>query len=426
MTKLEEKMCKRRYKKVLALLAIVFLLSLNIVPFLTPAKAIDGFNLNIEGFNLEQEGFNIEVGGFELEVDPFALEGRVGETGDPWSNIGKTPILSPVGPVKPIELPNGVKLKPNGDGTFTPVQPENAPPVKNNPDFNNDLTVYINDNQDLMTRLEVRNQPGKPGGVTDDEPRVSWQDAMKFVANDIGGTTANFAGDMTAISNSYSDALNPANNINTADLNRQTWRSVGSFKWNMTTGLYKMATKGTGLEWTGDVYDTGVNGYTTAQNASKIAQRSYVELAGRFGRDVPSPTYAPITKLNIGVAAVGTVTSGIDTGTKWNAAYNASSDAERNKLMGETIGSMGETLMNASVLIAATPIPGAQVIGAGVAVVGGVMWLGATAYKYRKKLSGFIRSTEIGNKILDSKPVQKIKEKGKEAWNWAKKTFFGG
>ncbi|MFI8578214.1 hypothetical protein ACIGEL_21355 [Rossellomorea aquimaris] len=46
--------------------------------------------------------------------------------------------------------------------------------------------------------------------------------------------------------------------------------------------------------------------------------------------------------------------------------------------------SMGETLMNASVLVAATPIPGAQIIGAGMAAVGGIMWLGATAYKYRK------------------------------------------
>ncbi|MBN8194437.1 hypothetical protein JI667_20100 [Bacillus sp. NTK074B] len=60
------------------------------------------------------------------------------------------------------------------------------------------------------------------------------------------------------------------------------------------------------------------------------------------------------------------------------------------------------------------------------AVVGGAMWLGATAYKYRKRISGFIRSTKIGNAVLDSKPVKAIKEQGKKAWDWAKKTFFGG
>jgi hypothetical protein len=419
-------MFKRRYKKVLALFAIVFLLSLNFVPFLTPANATEGFNLNIRGFNLDQEGFNLNVKGYDLEVEPFSLKGRVGDTGDPWANIGKTPILAPVGPVKPIELPNGVKLKPNGDGTFTPVQPENGPTIKKNPDFNNDLAIYINNNEDLMNRLEVRNISGKPGVVTDEEPKVSWQDAMKFAANDITGTTVSFAGDMTSISNSYADALNPANNVDTAALNRQSWRTLGSFKWNMTTGVYKMATKGTSLEWTGDVYDTGVNGHTTAQNMYNVGKAGYSELAKRFGRDIPLPNWKPISRLNIGVAAIGTVTSGIDTGSKWYAAYNASSDTERNELMGETIGSMGETLMNASVLVAATPIPGAQVIGAGMAAVGGIMWLGATAYKYRKKISEFIRSTELGNKILDSEPVKKVKEAGKKAWDWTKKTFFGG
>ncbi|XXM72015.1 hypothetical protein ACQ0QQ_20460 [Lysinibacillus sphaericus] len=418
-------MSKRRYKKVLAILAIVFLLSLNFVPFLTPANATEGFNLNIRGFNLDQEGFNLNIKGYDLEVEPFSLKGRVSET-DPWANIGKTPILAPVGPVKPIELPNGVKLKPNGDGTFTPVQPENGPTIKKNPDFNNDLASYINNNEDLMNRLEVRNIPGKPGVVTDEEPKVSWQDAMKFAANDIAGTTVSFAGDMTAISNSYADALNPANNVDTAALNRQSWRTLGSFKWNMTTGVYKMATKGTGLEWTGDVYDTGVNSYTTADNAIKIAKDSYGRVQSVFGRTPTPVEWAPISRLNIGVAAVGTITAGIDTGSKWHAAINASSDAERNKMMGETIGAMGETLMNASVLVAATPIPGAQVIGAGMAVVGGAMWLGATAYKYRKKISGFIRSTKIGNAVLESKPVKAVKEQGKKAWDWAKKTFFGG
>ncbi|MGG3915109.1 hypothetical protein [Rossellomorea vietnamensis] len=419
-------MCKRRFKKTLALLAIVFLLSLNFIPFIAPVKATEGFNLNLEGFHLEQEGFNLEQEGFNLKIDPFILEQKLKEAEDAWGKKGKTPILSPVGPLKPIELSNGLILKPNGDGTFTPVLSKSGP-LQGTHEFPDDLSVYLNNNKDLKNRLEVRNTPGKPAvGIVEDEPAVSWQDAMKFVANDIGGTTANFAGDMTTIGNSYSEAFNPANNINTANLNRQSWKALGSFKWNMTTGVYKMATKGTSLEWTGDVYDSGVNGYTTTQNLYNVGKAGYGKLAGRLGRDVPTPNWAPITRLNIGVAAIGTVTSGIDTGSKWNAAYHASSDAERNKLMGETIGSMGETLMNASVLVAATPIPGAQIIGAGMAVVGGIMWLGATAYKYRKKISGFIRSTKLGNKILDSEPVKKIKETGKKVWDWTKKTFFGG
>ncbi|KSU57613.1 hypothetical protein AS034_21115 [[Bacillus] enclensis] len=412
-------MYKSKGRKVLAMLAVIFLLSLNIVPFLTPANATEGFYLDIKGFNLDQEGFNLEVIGYDLEVEPFSLEGRVSET-DPWANIGKTPILAPVGPVKPIELPNGVKLKPNGDGTFTPVQPENRPTIKKKPDFNNDLAIYINNNGDLMNRLEVRNIPGKPGVVTDDEPKVSWVDAMKFVTNDIGGTTANFAGDMTALSNAYSDSMNPA------ALDRTGWKNLASFKWNMTTGVYKMATKGTSLEWTGDVYDTGINSYTTADNAYKVAQVSYGKIQTALGRAPVVPNWKPISRLNIGVAAVGTVTSGIESLTKWNSAYNATSDSERNQLMGETIGSVGETLMNGSLLVAAAPIPGAQVIGAGMAVVGGAMWLGATAYKYRKQLSSFIRKSKVGEKILDSKPAKAIKEQGKKAWNWAKTTLFGG
>lgn len=59
-------------------------------------------------------------------------------------------------------------------------------------------------------------------------------------------------------------------------------------------------------------------------------------------------------------------------------------------------------------------------------LVGGALWLGSTIYKNCDTISGFIRKSEIGSKIIDSKPVKKVKEAGKKPWDWTKKTFLGG
>ncbi len=57
-------------------------------------------------------------------------------------------------------------------------------------------------------------------------------------------------------------------------------------------------------------------------------------------------------------------------------------------------------------------------------VVGGAMWLGGIACKYRKNISSFLRKSKTVSEILDSKPVKAVKEAAKGVWDLTKKPFL--
>ncbi|WP_433746743.1 hypothetical protein [Falsibacillus pallidus] len=410
----------RRWRGLAAGTLAAIIIAFQFFPFVVYAAGdVKPFNLNVKGFNLDVDPYHLnKVTPFNLDVDPFSLKGDPSNgNADVWLKQvpGTDTYLGPVGPVRPIEMPDGTVLVPNGDGTFTPARPGKL----NSPELNHlDATVHA----------------VKPTAKKDEKPDFSWVDAMNLVANDVGGTTAAFAGDMVDLSNQL------AENPQLPGQGNIIGKSFRSYGLGMATTLYKVGVKGTSWEWTGDAYDTYTHGAATAQSANQIARlaagkafnnasrtsaQGTASILARYG-GTASEIFKPVSRLNMGIAAVGTVTSGITAGSKWYEAVHAKTDAERDAAMGETIGAVGDTMMNAGVLIATIPLPGAQVVGAAVGVIGGALWLGATAYKYRKSISKAIRSTKIGKAVLDSKPAKAVKKAASKAWGWAKKTLFGG
>lgn len=423
----------KKWRGMAAGLLASLIVSFHFFPFIALANEVDGFNLNVEGFNLDVEGFDLDVGPYEmnevtpfnLEVDPFNLEvspftpGQQGNTSNPSTGNGGSGLNGNVGPVLPIQLPDGTVLLPQPDGTFTPANP-NSPYLPGNPSLGN---LPGNQNPFNPNSPIANNSALNPGGngkpeESSENEGISGLDAAKYVINDVAGTTVVYAGTM--------DAALREMDPNSAAFNRHLINTTVGFKAGLLTGGYKMAVKGTSIEWTADLYDVGEKGVMSAQSAYALGKFSAGKIAAATGRSASfaSTAFQPVSKLNAGVAAVGAVTSGIEAGTKWYAAYNAETDAERNQAMGEFFGATGETLMNAGVVAAA--IPGGQVIGAGLVVVGGAMWLGSTIYKYRNNISSFLRKSKTVSKILDSKPVKAVKDAAKGAWDWTKKTFFGG
>jgi hypothetical protein len=159
----------------------------------------------------------------------------------------------------------------------------------------------------------------------------------------------------------------------------------------------KNLSKGTVLE---TPFDMAYDGRDIAKNVSPAVQafkdswgtisKSKIGQAitggrGVFNPNLPSNTLTPpvpsiVSKLNVGVAAVGTVMSGIDTFKSFQEGKTV-----------DGIGNLGSTLMNAGVVAAA--IPGVQAAAPFIIAGGAVLYGGAMIVKHSETIAKAAKKT---------------------------------
>ncbi|WP_390295682.1 hypothetical protein [Virgibacillus kekensis] len=195
---------------------------------------------------------------------------------------------------------------------------------------------------------------------------------------------------------------------------------------------------GVGSNFITDAYDTathvedGINAVSDFQkardlkrlaNAGNVAEAADdltdAVNAGDTLSDISNTTgkMGALSKLNVGVAALGTGVSAVKTYNSIdNAVETFNSDAtgaEKTSAAADVGANLGDTLMNAGIVTSA--IPGGQVIGAGMAAAGAGLWVISKGVKlFANNWKGSLGSTA---KSLAKKAGNAIKDGAKKAWD---------
>lgn len=158
---------------------------------------------------------------------------------------------------------------------------------------------------------------------------------------------------------------------------------------------------------------TASNTLETADELSDATRGTLSNLTSASGK------MGALSKLNVGVAALGTGVSAVKTynsiGDAVDTFNNDSTGAEKTSAVADVGANVGDTLMNAGVV--ASAIPGGQVIGAGMVAAGAGLWVVSKGVKlFANNWKGDLLTTtkEIGKKAADGI---------KKGWNKVKGWF---
>lgn len=223
---------------------------------------------------------------------------------------------------------------------------------------------------------------------------VGIYDGIKFVVNDGIGQQINLATEM----------LDPS--MIGPDGNPQ-FGKANSWKGFLVSG-YKMVGQGTGndfMQLSGDAMDGVLKGKDAVEGINNIRSgiQSYRSIAGSqaqiglMGKLRQSFTMtgpmSTLSKFNIATAAVGAGFSAYETGVNYKAWSNEKNFEKKTELAGKTISSFGETLMNLGAISASVPTPATQALGGALLITGGVLWAAGTGLQW-------INKTKVGRKII--------------------------
>ena len=102
--------------------------------------------------------------------------------------------------------------------------------------------------------------------------------------------------------------------------------------------------------------------------------------AGEVLREAAKVTkMTPLSKLNVATAGLSAGFAAVDTYKAYQSFKSAKTGTQKGEAVGGMIASTGDFLMNAGTMTAA--FPGAQAVGAGIIVAGGILWGIGTATK---------------------------------------------
>jgi hypothetical protein len=313
--------------------------------------------------------------GKEWESNPWegnTWEGNTFEK-DAWEKESFEKDSKPADPNNPVD--------PGDPKNTEPVNPGNpTDPKNNNPDV--DSTDQPPGNN---------SDPNNPGNPEGNSGKYDAWDGIKW-------TGQIFTDQFAFASKMLQDQATMEWNISRGELAEDM--SMKNLKYlGLDTALLfaKNLSKGTFLE---TPFDMAYDGRDITKNVSPAVQafkdswgvisKSKIGQAitggrGVFNPNIPSNTLTPpvpgiVSKLNVGVAAVGTVMSGIDTFKSFKDGKTV-----------DGIGNLGSTLMNAGVVAAA--IPGVQAAAPFIIAGGAVLYGGAMVVKHSETIAKAAKKT---------------------------------
>ncbi|MGE8207126.1 hypothetical protein ACQKP0_21785 [Heyndrickxia sp. NPDC080065] len=288
---------------------------------------------------------------------------------------------------------------------------------KNNP-IGDSSNKGSNSNQDSNSNTGS-NSNQDSNSNTGNESKIDPWTLGKYAIKDVGVNTAKYVNNLIKLEQTNGS-------ISTSDFLKEN----GKLKWKLGSATYKLATKGTFFEDVNKeydkykgIYDNGKLGVDTSRKAydliSYFKNTRNVNLQGGYIDPRVHFKLGPISKFNAGVAAVGVVTSGIDMGININKAIHAKPGEERQNAIADSVGSLGDMLMSGGTV--ATASGAAAAVGVGLIVVGGTLKLGSVIYKNRKKIMEFISNPKEAIIKAVKTTVEKVKTFGsklKKIFSW--------
>ncbi len=382
-------------------LAAYFIIFLSVAPTAVYAVGSWGDNINPWGDSIED--WDDSVDSWDDSVNDWDAEPGSSKDGNS-SNGGNSS--------------DGDKSNPDGNDPSTPdgsSDPSNLDNPNNSNDTNNpdkESESGGSKNSEDQNNEQDGNDPEEPSGP-------SLYDFNKYLHNDVLGNTFNYMEE--------NNIRNPMDVFTDYNNNRGLMA-------NMMYSTYKLGVKGDLVgETIADGVDLGIKGIevknkvkeiqnyrkalktaldarsTTLQNLDNIDDIRNLDSIDDIKKGLQGTHFTPISKLNVGVAAVSAGYSAYETGKNIGKLITADNSKDRWLAGGDIGQSLGDTLMSASVIAGGTGV-GAPV-AAGLFIAGATLWAAGTITKMVVNHKEVYKSAKKGIEKV-GKAISSVKEKG--------------
>jgi hypothetical protein len=383
---------RRKVIPFLAGLAAYFIIFLSVAP--TAAYAVGSWGENIQPWGDDMQPWGDSIDSWEDSVSDWDAEPGESNGGDASEGGNST---------------DGGSSTPEGDDPSNPDNPSD-PDNPNNPDKPSE-SGGSEESSDSNNETDT-NKPGEPTGP-------SLYDYNKYLHNDVLGKSFEYM--------ESNNLQNPMDVFTDYNNNRGLMA-------HMMFSTYKLGVKGDVLgETIGDGADLGLKGIevkkkiteiqnyrkaldtaldarsTTLQNLDNIDDIRNLESIDDIKKGLQGTHFTPVSKLNVGVAAVSAGYSAYETGKNIGKLITADTSKDRWLAGGDIGQSLGDTLMSASVIAGGTGV-GAPV-AAGLFIAGATLWTAGTITKMVVNRKEVIKSAKKGIEKIGN-AISSVKEKG--------------